>query len=305
MLLVTRIGQKTQKLVALVNKNISQENVKVELASLFDLSFVIDTGKLIVKIGVTDIKDFDLVYIRRAGTTSTILANTLGIYLKHEGVAFFDSVFGEYSAKGNKLRSLVQLALNNIPVPKTIYFANSENYPDYQYLVNELHSPFIAKNIEMQRGKGIYLIKSNSDYEFLLQGKKKLGKAKFFYQRFVDKNHEYRVIVMGNEATIWYEKFPSNKNEFRYNSALGAKEIYYDLKNIPKELKEIAIKASRCLKQEISGVDIVQDKNTNLFYVLEANRSPGFELDENLSPEVKTFSDFLKRSVCGDNQLKI
>lgn len=77
------------------------------------------------------------------------------------------------------------------------------------------------------------MINSELEYADFLQHKVS-EKTKFIYQKFIGKNHEYRVVVMGENVAFWYEKFPGDSSKFRYNSALGAKEVYYDVNDIPR-----------------------------------------------------------------------
>ena len=59
--------------------------------------------------------------------------------------------------------------------------------------------------------------------------------------------------------------------DFRANISQGAKAEKY---NLPKEAKEIAIKAAKITKTEFAGVDLIESRGK--YYVIEVNRAPQF-----------------------------
>src|SRR5256712_13491935 len=61
------------------------------------------------------------------------------------------------------------------------------------------------------------------------------------------------------------------QNEARANILLGAKGVASEL---PDHAKEVAVRASKAVGLEISGVDMIFRGDTP--YVLEVNTSPGF-----------------------------
>jgi RimK-like ATP-grasp domain len=290
-------SSRSDQFITQLSNHFKNENTKISIGYFSELGFVFDDNKIQVTINGTDIREFGLVYIRKAGTNHTIIANTLGICLKALGIQFYDSVFGEYGGKGNKLRAIAQLFVSRVPTPKTVYYCSPKVSNKFDELSLELGLPFVAKDIGMQRGKGIFLVNTIDDLESLPNLKGNNGKSVYLFQKLIQKKHEYRTVILGNEVGVWYEKFAGNEAEFRFNTSLGATEVYLNEKEVPANLSLPAIIAAKALKLEVAGVDIVVEKDTNKVYILEANRAPGLTRDELLSPEFRLVAEFLEREV--------
>lgn len=281
----------------IVRKNFADKKVQIDLVAFSDLSFELTENEIDIKIKNESIRKYNLVYIRKAGTKYTILANSLGIGLKHLGIPFYDSVFGEYGAKGNKLRGLVQLCVSGVVIPKTIYFCNADLTEHYDYIANTLGVPFVAKDIGLQRGKGVFLINSLSELAKLPYMRGSNGKCVYLFQQLLEKKNEYRIVVLDESVGVWYEKFATDEGEFRYNTSLGATEVFLDKTRTPKRISKPAIQAAIASKTQIAGVDIIVEKGTEKVYILEVNRGPGLTYDETISYEFKAVAEFLEGQV--------
>jgi len=96
---------------------------------------------------------------------------------------------------------------------------------------------------------------------------------------------------------VYERKVRTDENEFRNNVALGAKEEFLDLNQIPGVLKQIAVKAADVLGYQISGVDVLVDKTTGKYWLLEANRGPGLTYDEKVSPEMVKLAEYFAKKL--------
>ena len=119
--------------------------------------------------------------------------------------------------------------------------------------------------------------------------------GEFMFQELINKVHEYRVLVLGNTIGVWEEKVNTNEDEFRNNVAIGAKELFFSVKDIPVELSSFAIKAAEVLQVQIAGVDIMIEEHTNKAYIIEVNRGPGLTYDERISPEFKAIASYIEK----------
>jgi len=270
-------------------------SVEIELGLFSDLSFIFGDNVLNVMIKGKDITKYDLIYMRKVGHKNTIIANSLGICLKHLHIPFYDSVFGDYGAKGNKFKSLIQLSVSGVPIPKSIYFCSPLMEESYNYLKRILGAHFVAKDLGLQRGTGIFLIKNQKDLDSLPYKNGSQGKSVYLYQELIEKDHEYRTVILGSEVGVWYEKLQANEVEFRYNTSLGATEVFLHKDNTPSYISEPAIAAAKALKIEIAGVDIVIEKRTHKVYILEVNRGPGLSIYNDISVEYDAVAEFFEK----------
>jgi hypothetical protein len=284
----------TKRFVETLQEKFKSQNVRIELGLFSDLAFIFGDNILTVTIKGKDILKYDCIYMRKIGTKHTIIANALGICLKYLKRPFYDSVFGDYGAKGNKFKSLIQLSVSGVPIPKSVYICNPK-MKSYEYLRGILGTHFVAKNLGLQRGTGIFLIKNQDDIDALPYIEGSQGKSIYLYQELIEKDHEYRTVILGQEVGVWYEKLQDDKNEFRYNTSMGATEVFLNKDNTPSYLSEPAIAAAKALKIEIAGVDIVVEKRTNKVFIIEVNRGPGLSIYSNISIEYDALAEFLER----------
>jgi glutathione synthase/RimK-type ligase-like ATP-grasp enzyme len=72
-------------------------------------------------------------------------------------------------------------------------------------------------------------------------------------------------------------KSKDDKKEFRNNQSLGGSA---ERSEIPKKAMDLAKKASKSMGFDISGVDLIKEKGTDNWYVLEENSAPQFDWEE-------------------------
>ncbi len=161
----------------------------------------------------------------------------------------------------NKITTHQLLLKYDIPSIHTIY---SEYQMDYNVLVNELHLPFILKDIYGKKGEQVFLIHNKEEYDLAI---KKCIKPLF--QEYIDKSkgRDVRVHVIGNKVVASVLRY--NEESFKSNySAGGSVKLYTP----DDQLKDIAIRATKALGLDFSGVDILLDE----YKVCEVNGVPGF-----------------------------
>lgn len=297
LILVSTRGKNSIEFVDTLQKKFKNESTQIELALFSELVFLFGDNVLQVTIKGKEITNYDIVYIRKVGTKNNIIANSLGICLKHLGIPFYDSIFGDYGAKGNKLKSLIQLSVSGVPIPKSTYICNPKIKPNYDNLANIFGGQFVAKDLGLQRGLGIFLISNQRDIDNLPYIEGSQGKSVYLYQQLIEKDREYRMVILGEEVGVWYEKLQSDEAEFRYNTALGATEVFLNKEETPIKLSKPAIAAAKALKIEVAGVDIVIEKGTQKVYIIEVNRGPGLSIYNGESVEYEALAEFLEREV--------
>ena len=295
LILSSRIKKKKKHFIKLVRKNFNCSDTEVIIKELESVSFEIDKGKIDLWIGSKKASLYDLVLFRGISLKDYSLVISIALCLKNLGIKFFDTIYSIAGPERSKLTSLIQLGVSGIPIPKTIFFADKGNSVHYRELAKRLGLPFVAKELSMQRGKGVFLINKSSDLDNLPMLSKGGSKNEYFFESFIDKDHEYRLLVLGNKVGVWEEKIVQKEGEFRNNVALGAKEIFMDLKDLPPKLDKLAVKVAKTLDLQIAGIDLISERKTGNVFILEANRGPGLTYDEKLSYEFKAIASFLER----------
>lgn len=271
--------------------------VEVVLGIFSDLNFEIECGKLLVELDGKDVSDFNLVYFR--GTAGFLsMAETFSIYLKSVGINFFDKYFVNSSFNGDKFASLMRMAVNNVPIVPSFMCWKEAVPKNIEKVVKKFGFPIVAKEVTTQRMQSIYLLNSVDDFCKLPALTKKGGSARYLFQKFINFDKEFRLLVLGNEVRVIHTKTKRDNTAFR----LG----YHDMNEYPKFLnldevstaiKETAIKAAEALHIQVAGVDICTETKTGKIYVFEVNRGPGFDYDNPASPEMSEVSKYLEKEL--------
>ncbi|MCJ7804712.1 ATP-grasp domain-containing protein [Patescibacteria group bacterium] len=293
LILVGKIGPKKEMFAEHIAKKLPKED-KLVLARFSDLVFSIEGEKVEIIVEGTDYKinEFDLVFFRRVGGTFLSSAVTLAVCLKKLGIKFFDTAFRDISLAGDKLTSYVRLSLAGLPTIPAYFCWHTKIEEKRKEIIDKLGLPLVAKQLSSQRGKGVFLINKIDDFEIL---NKDFPEGEFLFQKFYPGKKEYRLLVLKETIGSFEEKIKS-PGEFRANLSLGAQEEFIDIKKMPKEMKDTAVKAAKVLDVQIAGVDILVDKNDKI-WLLEVNRGPGLTYDPQISPELDSLASFFKKEL--------
>lgn len=288
LILVTKISETKNRFYDAIAAKVSQ-NTKVDLAVFSDIGVVIDGEKTSVFVGDKDIKNYNLIYIRRSGEEYKKLASIVALYCHSKGVKCLDSANREAGTFSNKLYSLLKLHNEGFPVIPTVMVNRKKVLQEADGLVARFGLPMVAKDTHSQRGKGVFLIKEKDDFQTILD---KVSDNQLMFQKFIEKKREYRVLVLRNKIGCFEEKV-ADPGEFRNNVSLGAAELFLDTDSIPTTLKDLAINSAGVLGIEIAGVDIIESTDGS-DYILEVNRGPGLTYDSSESPETANIAKFLE-----------
>jgi glutathione synthase/RimK-type ligase-like ATP-grasp enzyme len=292
LILVDKIGPKKELFTQYIAERLG-EKAHITLARFSDIYFQIDDKNILVEIAGRDIIGYDLVYFRRAGDQFSGLALNLAVYLASKGVNFVDKSWAEAGPLGSKFTSLTKLAVNHLPIIKSIYVWKENILENKKRIIKELGLPLVAKELSTQRGKGVHKICSARDFDKLPMVDSRGGSNQYLFQKYVELKDEYRLLVLGDGVGVWEKKIVTTEGEFRHNVSLGATEEFLKIKDIPSNLEKIAVNGAKALNVQIAGVDIATDKVTGEYYLIEINRGPGFTYDTKISPEMDELAKYL------------
>jgi ribosomal protein S6--L-glutamate ligase len=170
----------------------------------------------------------------------------------------------------HKFLSIQELFKNGISVPESRYVSNRSNF---ERAVSELGGfPLVVKKPVGRQGSGVSLMVSRERPSPFLQECFGTGKG-LLVQRFIptDERRDIRVMVLGDKI-IGAVSLRPRKGDFRANVHLNARaeEI-----RLSEKMSDMALDATRALGLDISGVDMIEEKNGAL-RVMDVNYSPGF-----------------------------
>lgn len=269
-------------------KVLREENISITRARLNDISTILDSNGPKVFCKGKSLKEFDFVWIQSAGLTKDI-AYMLSLHLDELKIPHTNP-----EMEITKLVDLFSLSLSNSPIPKTYYCAKSKLILRLPFISKELGYPFIIKATVGWGGSDVHIINNAADFFALVPDLP--DHKKYTCQKFIPNKFDYRVIV-GNGIVLSGEMRVRKGDIFRNNASLGAEEVFLDIKEIPKAVKDIAIKVAAVCKLSWAGVDVVTSEKTGKHYVLEVNRHPGITKKSTETAAAVTFLKGIKSQV--------
>jgi D-alanine-D-alanine ligase-like ATP-grasp enzyme len=213
-----------------------------------------------------DIKDFSSVWLSSYWGARD-LAYAIKMYLEHYGTRH---TYVEKEA--SKITDQMEFVLSNMSAP-AVFFVDKHDIISYVEKIEEVCGyPLIIKDTKGSRGKYSAYVKNRED--LLKKSSKMLKHRKYFFQEFIPNEYDWGILVANGKVVSAEKSFPAD-GEFRNNACNGAKEVFVEMKDIPKPVQDMAVKASKVLGLSWSRSDIIVDKNTDIPYLLEVNRFPG------------------------------
>ena len=252
---------------AKIQKKLKLDNIILDIASIKDILFRITNGKINIEIGGKDLKRYEYILIQ-SGWNTTHMAYLLHLYLQSQHIPH-----NKTSTHSTKLSDIFFLASKGVCVPNT-FFHNGLKIDSERILNIEqiCRLPCIYKTLLGSLGSRVHLIDNKDDIERTVKENGRYNK--YIFQEFISNDFDYRVVVANSKASSVCKRTRVD-DKYRNNVALGAVEEFISVEDTPKEVIEIAVEASKALKLNWAGVDIVTDNKTDKNYVLEVNRRPG------------------------------
>ena len=156
---------------------------------------------------------------------------------------------------------------NALPTFKAKHEANVVSYIDG----GRVHFPILLKNRYGTIGKDIFMVKN----------KEELSKIENFQnyviEQYIKPECDWRVFVIGGTAVGIMRKFgdPEHLDNFVAWSS-GRFRRKEDDPDTIEELTRIACRAAAVSRLEYAGVDILREKDTGKYYILETNFAAGW-----------------------------
>lgn len=221
-----------------------------------------------------DLADVGLVYFK-AYNLYPEHALAIAKYLQFNKVPFIDKELVE-SVSRSKLSELFILANNGISVPQTKVITGFKNLPFYAELANSFGAKFVIKDAFADRGKNNFLVIDSDSYAKVLDCLN--GSSIFIIQKFIENDGFLRILLMGGEAVqIVKRESVAHRNPLKahLNKPCGGINAYeLDIVSFDTDVMTLARHAASIMRRDVAGVDIIQDKNSKKWYVLEVNYNP-------------------------------
>lgn len=268
--------------------NFSADGKQSELSKTMKNVTFISWDDLIIQNGEIFIKDeklskFKFIIIGAIGKNVT-LNSCIQEYARSNKIGIFN--YGSPTELNNKILQTVKMNQSEIDQIKTIICTPSST--SAATLIRELKLPLISKIIDGSQGRGIEKHDSKEDLEKFL---KKNPDKFFIFQEFIPNEGDYRIFYVKNRVIYTISRKSQKDSEFRNNISLGGKAEDVEL---PAEGKKLSDAAQKCMGFDVTGVDLIQHKDTKRWYVMEINAAPQFWGPKELPHVINAIIDSIK-----------
>lgn len=224
-------------------------------------------------------------------------AGAVARYLQYRHVNFIDKNVANFVSR-SKLSELFILATSGIPVPAMKVYSNGLDGLAYDDVVSYFgDNSFVLKDASADRGKDNYLISSQRTFKDAVSQLD--GKRTIIAQEFIRSTGFTRVLVMGDKVVQVVERAqaphddPLKAHLNKPHGSSNAREL--KPAEYSANVTALARRAALALERTIAGVDLIQDKTTKKWYVLEANYNPELISGVSVTKKAKAVAKLLAK----------
>ncbi len=257
---------------------------EVDYVALEDLIFRVYSAKkarVFDPVRNIETSDYSFVYFK-AWQSMADEASSLARYLEGVGVPYVD--IQVRSEMRTKTTNQMAMWASGIPTPPSIWGSKNTlmSYIDGR----ALSYPRIVKAINGEKGRDNYLVHSKHEALEIIEA----SHTPMIMQEFIPNDGDYRIGVYGSMARWGIFRFSDGKSHLN-NTSAGAGAELLDIADIDKTVLDIAERAAKACDLAISGVDVVEHRDTKKLYVLEANQGSQIVTGAFRESKIKAFSD--------------
>ncbi len=180
---------------------------------------------------------------------------------------------------------------HKIPTPETIIVSNNRQAAKQEISDFLKSGPIVLKTIFGERGEFVLRAMNTRQALKIIEHFSRKTTAPIIAQKFVeDYGRTYRITVFGNKVVQRIIKIGKNWKVKGY----GRETMRLIKQN--KTLDAISLNVAKVVKQEICGIDFIE--NNNKFFVLEANGVPSLSLiKKDMDRLTKELSAYLEKKL--------
>jgi len=145
-------------------------------------------------------------------------------------------------------------------------------------LNSQFNFPIIIKGSGGDRGTRVFKANNLQELEKLDRDLRKSETEegrRYMLQEYIENDGDFRVLVLGEKVLGVMKRARTAKNEFRNNYSAGGTVEVADL---PKEVKELAVKAAKVCGLSVAGVDVAfRNYDLKKPVIWEVNKGPQFK----------------------------
>jgi len=160
------------------------------------------------------------------------------------------------------------LALQGIPVPRTLFALRSEHM---LRIAQTLQVPLVVKAAAASRGRNNHLVTDHSQLSELLQTELN----PYIVQPCLANDHDLRIICFGGEPALVLKRARQSNETHLNNTSTGGTGTWVSLQKVSPHLLTACRNICKIMGREMAGIDFIPDAASPFSYAcLEVNAIP-------------------------------
>ncbi|WGH74706.1 RimK family alpha-L-glutamate ligase [Tenacibaculum tangerinum] len=274
-----------------IYKEARRRGHEVAIINPLECSVKLSNGKPAIIYQGKDIIDIPDVIVPRIGVSTMKHGTAVVQQFEMNGKYSTASYSGIVNAQ-NKVRTLQIMSQHGLPIPHTVFSVNTETISEQIDLVGG--APVIIKLQEGTHGSGVILAESKKSAISIIDTMHSTRNS-ILLQEFIKESNgeDIRAFVVGDNIVSCMKR-KGVEGDFRSNIHKGGSGC--KIKLTPEE-EAIAIQATKHLKLDVAGVDMIRSKRGAL--LIEVNSTPGLQGIEMYTKDnvAKAIVKFLENNV--------
>lgn len=241
---------------------------------LESLVFAYDGKRLSVTSQGTDIAEYDGIFMIGWFKTKILedIALSAATYAAANNVKIWNSEV-LYTRSRSKLSQYVMAVLADVAMMPFMFCKDAATLGDNVSLWNGGY-PVIAKGVLASRGDDNYKLDDEAAVLNTLSKSDSDTGPWFVLQGFVPNDGDYRVIVMGDTVRLVIHRVSEDETTHINNTSKGGTATVVATDELPDDVRAQCVRLAQRLRREITGVDMIRNRQTDKFYLLEINNMP-------------------------------
>lgn len=259
-----------------------------------DLLFVYDGVELKVLLadGRTNLSSFDSVFFTGWFKTKVLedVALSVSLYLEAKKVQCINTE-ALFTRSRSKLSQYVYAALNDISVTPFIFSLSPNVLRDALTSQWSFGYPIIMKGILANRGDDNYLVNDRANAEERIRIIGQEDGPWLIVQKFIPNDGDYRIIVMGEKVSTVIHRRTTSQSHLN-NTSKGGEATTISSSSLPDAVIAQSITLAHLLRREITGVDMIQHRETGEYFLLEINNMPQLATGKYVDEKIKALDNY-------------
>lgn len=279
------------------SNKLSQFKATVSDKANFDL-FVSSIDQMLIKViggkvsifdlrNDLDIRQYDIVHLRNVDVGAQDYVVALTNYVKFFGGVVFEEIDTQLFS-GGKVSQMVLFALRGLSVPDTI---SCYDRLALKNNIQPLGYPLILKDNNGMKGQINYLIKNSHELDNVLDLN---PETVLVAQSFIENDGDYRVLCVGDGERLIFKRVAVEGSHLN-NTSQGAQSVKISKTNMPKVAMQLAEDVIKVSGRSVAGVDIVNAKGTDNWYIFEVNLFPAVSAGSFIDEKIDLYINLMNK----------